>query len=236
METFLQDLRYGVRSLVRQPSFAVTAILTLALGIGATTAIFSVVDAVLLRPLPYPESGRIVSLMNFWTQTGRRGSTVSAPDFRDWKSQSESFAAFANFSGGERSVTANGTADYAFAYRVTPEFFDVVGARPAIGRLLSNDEQQPGGPMAVVVTHAFWRKQFGGDPRAIGSTIKFDDRVFTIAGVLQPGMRYPARADIYYPAWLDPDTTSRSGHNYRVIARLKPGIAVSQAQAEMRAI
>jgi putative ABC transport system permease protein len=113
METLLQDLRYALRSLRRQPSFAITAILTLALGIGATTAIFSVVDAVLLRPLPYPDSGRIVALMNLWTQTGRRGSTVSAPDFRDWKAQSQSFVAFANFSGGETSVTVNGTADYA---------------------------------------------------------------------------------------------------------------------------
>jgi putative ABC transport system permease protein len=236
METLLQDLRYALRSLLRQPSFAVTAIVTLALGIGATTAIFSVVDAVLLRPLPYPDSGRIVALMNLWTQTGRRGSTVSAPDFRDWKAQSQSFAAFANFSGGETSVTVNGTADYASVHRVTPEFFDVLGARPAIGRLLSSDEQQPGGPMAVVVTHAFWKKQFGGDPRALGSTIKFDDRVFTIVGVLEPGMRHPARADIYYPAWLDPDTTSRSGHNYRAIARLKPGVPVAQAQAEMTTI
>jgi putative ABC transport system permease protein len=236
METLLQDLRYAVRSLLRQPSFAITAILTLALGIGATTAIFSVVDAVLLRPLPYPDSGRIVSVMNFWTQSGRRGSSVSAPDFRDWKAQSQSFAAFANWSGTETSVTVNGTADYAFAYRVTPEFFDVLGARPALGRLLSDDEQQPGGPTAVVLTHAFWKKQFGGDPRAIGSTIKFDNRVFTIAGVLEPGIRHPARADVYYPSWLDPDTTSRSGHNYRVIARLKPGVLVGQAQAEMTAI
>jgi putative ABC transport system permease protein len=236
METLLQDLRYALRSLLRQPSFAITAILTLALGIGATTAIFSVVDAVLLRPLPYPDSGRIVSVMNFWTPSGRRGSSVSAPDFHDWKAQSQSFAAFANWSGAETSVTVNGTADYAYVHRVTPEFFDVLGARPAIGRLLSKDEQQAGGPMAVVLTHAFWKKQFGGDPHAIGSTIKFDDRVFTVAGVLEPGMRHPARADIYYPAWLAPETPSRGAHNYRAIARLRPGVSVSQAQSEMTAI
>ena len=236
METFLYDLRYAWRSLLRQPSFALTAILTLALGIGATTAIFSVVHAILLRPLPYADSDRIVALMNFWTQTGRRGTTVSAPDFHDWKAQNQSFGSFAYYSGGETSVTLNGAADYAFAYRVTPEFFDVLGARPSLGRLLSNEEQQPGGPMAVVISHAFWKEKFGGDPRAIGSSIKFDDRVFTVAGVIGPGIRYPARADIYYPAWLSPETPSRSGHNYRVLARLKPGVRIEQAQADMSAI
>jgi predicted permease len=236
MDTLLQDLRYGWRNLFRQPAFAITAIFTLALGIGATTAIFSVVNAVLLRPLPYPDSDRIVALMNYWTRTGRRGTTVSAPDFHDWRAQSQSFAAIGYYDGGETSVTLNGRADYAFVHGATPEFFDVLGARATVGRLLTKDEQQPGGPLAVVITHAFWKKEFGGDPRAIGSTIKFDDRVFTLAGVLEPGMRHPARADVYYPAWLDPETPSRSGHNYRVIARLKPGVAVAQAQAEMAAI
>jgi putative ABC transport system permease protein len=236
MDKLVQDLRFAWRNLFRQPSFAITAILTLALGIGATTAIFSVVNAVLLRPLPYPDSDRIIALMNYWTQTGRRGTTVSAPDFHDWQAQSQSFAALGYYAGGETSATLNGTADYASAYGVTPEFFEALGARAAVGRLLTKDEQRPGGPLAVVITHAFWKRQLGGDPRAIGSTIKFDDRSFTLAGVLEPGMRYPARADIYYPAWLNPETTSRSGHNYRAIARLKQGVTVAQAQAEMTAI
>src|SRR5688500_18974646 len=115
METLLHDLRYAWRSLLRQPSFALTAILTLALGIGAATAIFSVVHAILFRPLPYADSDRIVALMNLWTQTGRRGSTVSAPDFYDWKAQNQSFGSFAYYTGGETSVTLNGAADYAFA-------------------------------------------------------------------------------------------------------------------------
>ena len=236
METLLHDLRYAWRSLLRQRTFALTAILTLALGIGATTAIFSVVHGILFRPLPYADSDRIVALMNLWTQTGRRGSTVSAPDFHDWKAQNQSFGSFAYYTGGETSVVLNGAADYAVAYGVTPEFFDVLGVRAGLGRLLSNAEQQRGGPMAVVITYAFWKDRFGGDPRAIGSSIKFDDRLFTVAGVLGPGIRYPARADIYYPAWLSPETPSRSGHNYRVLARLKPGVRIEQAQADMSAI
>ena len=236
MESVLHDFRYALRTLSRQPSFAITVVLTLALGVGATTAIFSVVNAILLRPLPYADSDRIVSLMNLWKETGRRGRTVSAPDFHDWKAQNQSFESFAYYSGGETSVTLNGAADYAFAYGVTPEFFDVLGVRADLGRLLSHDEQKPGGPMAVVITHAFWKDRFGGDPRAIGSSIKFDDRFFTVAGVLGPGIRYPAPADIYYPAWLDPETPSRSGHNYRVLARLSAGVRIEQAQADMSAI
>ena len=236
MDTLLQDLRYAVRSLWRHPSFAITAILTLALGIGATTAIFSVVNAIVIRPLPYEAPDRIVAIMNLWTRTGARGFTVSAPDFDDWKAQSRSFAAMAYYVGGETSVTVNGAADYVSAYRVTPGFFEALGAKATLGRLWSTEEQKPGGPLAVVITDAFWRKQFAGASGAIGSTVKFADRVFTIAGVLEPGVRFPARADIYVPAWIVPPTTSRGGHNYRVIARLTPGVTVAQAHSEMVAI
>src|SRR5918992_1056298 len=136
METLAQDLRYALRSFFRQPSFAVTAILTLALGIGATTAIFSVVSAVVLKPLPFYQPDRIVAVTNFWTRTGLRGATVSAPDFHDWKAQSASFTSFAYYQGGENSVTIDGSADYAWVYIVTPEFFDVLGTGAAKGRLL----------------------------------------------------------------------------------------------------
>ena len=235
MEKLLQDLRYAIRSLRHQPGFALTAILTLALGIGATTAIFSVVDAVVLRPLPYREPDRIVGIMNFWTRTGTRGTNVSGPDFFDWKAQSQSFSAMAFYVGGEQSVTVNGTADYASIFRVTPGFFDALGASVEAGRMLSEEEQKPGG-QAILITDAFWRKQFNGDRAALGSSVKFFGQSFTIVGVLDRGIRFPARADIYSAAGNLPATISRSGHNYRVIARLKPGVAVQQAQAEMTAI
>ena len=236
MDKLVQDLRYAARGLFRQPAFALTAILTLALGIGATTAMFSVVNAVVLRPLPYPEPGRIVAVTNFWTKTGVRATNVSAPDFHDWKAESRSFDALAYFAGGEVSVTLNGAGEYASVYRVTPGFFETLGARAAAGRLFAADESRAGGPLAAVITDAFWRKQFSADPGAVGSTLKFGDRFFTIVGVLDPGIRYPARADIYAPAWIVPETPSRSGHNYRVIGRLKPDVSVAQAQMEMTAI
>ena len=227
MEHLFQDVRYSIRTFFRQPSFALTAILTLALGIGATTAIFSVVSAVVLKPLPFHEADRVVAVTNFWTRTGLRGGTISAPDFHDWKAQSGSFKSLAYYAGGENSVTINGSADYAWVYIVTPEFFDVLGTGAAKGRLLSKEEFTAGGPFAVVISDAFWRRQFNGEDRALGSTIKFNDRVYTITGVLPPDIRYPARADIYYASWIRPETTSRSAHNYRAIGRLKDGVSVT---------
>jgi putative ABC transport system permease protein len=231
-----QDLQYALRTLIRQPAFSLTAILMLALGIGATTAMFGVVKAVLLRPLPFRAPDRVVAVMNLWTKTGVPSANVSAPDFDDWKAQSRSFAALALYWGGETSVTVAGTGDYATVHRVTPDFFEAVGATAAAGRLLTAEELQPGGPLSVVITDAFWRRQFNADRSALGSTIKYGDRSYTIVGVLAPGQRYPARADIYGPAWLTPQTTSRGGHNYRVVARLEDGVSVAQAQAEMSAI
>ena len=232
----IQDLRYAIRSLFRQPSFALTAILTLALGIGSTTAIFSVVNAVLMRPLPFEEPERIVAVMNYLTRTGSTSTNVSAPDFHDWKRQSQSFEALAYYAGGEWSVTVNGSADYALAFRVTPGFFETIRAKTSVGRLLTEDEQRPGGPLAVVITDAYWRRQFNSDPRVIGTPVKFSDRIFTVAGVLQPGLRFPSRADFYYPAWVQPETASRSGHNYRAIGRLRGDVSIEQARQEMNGI
>src|SRR5258708_21605623 len=147
MDTLAQDLRFAVRSLIRRPGFALTAIVTLALGIGATTAIFSVVDAVILRPLPFERADRIVAVRNLWTKTGLRSATVSAPDFDDWKAQSRSFQAMASYTGGETSVTMGSTADYVSVYRITPGFFEALGAHAAMGRLLSDEEQKTGGPL-----------------------------------------------------------------------------------------
>src|SRR5688500_14075665 len=236
METFLQDLRYAVRSLFRQPGFALTAICTLALGIGATTAIFSVVNAVLLRPLPFEEAHRIMAIQNRSATTGTRSQNVSAPDFHDWKAQSGSFEAMGYYQGGEWSATVNGAADYVLAFNVTPGFLETLRARTTAGRLFTADEQRKGGPLAAVITDAYWRRQFNGDARAIGSTIKFDDRIFTIVGVLHSDIRFPARADFYYPAAADEETPSRSGHNYRAIGRLRDGVSLAQAQDEMTGI
>src|SRR5262249_1914949 len=205
-----------------------------ALGIGATTAIFSVVDAVILRPLPFERADRIVAIQNLWVKSGVRGQ-VSAPDFHDWKAQSRSFQAIAYYVGGESSVTLGESADYAAVYRVTPGFFESLGAKATAGRLPADDEMQPGGPLAAVITDAFWMKQFNRHPGAIGSTLKFNDRIFTITGVVERDVRFPPRADIYVPAWIRGEA-GRAAHDYRVIARLRDGVTIEQARAEMDAI
>ncbi len=235
MDTLLQDIRYSIRNLLRQPTFALTAILTLALGIGASTAMFGVVNAVLLRPLPFPEPDRIVAVTNFWVKSGTRGQNVSWQDFGDWKEQSQSFAALGRYSGWETSVTVQGAGMYASVYTVTPGFFEALGMTTSVGRMLTAEEIKGEGALASVITDAFWRRRFNGDPAAVGSTVKFNERFYTIVGVLAPGHRYPVRADIYAPQVTQP-ASSRSGHNYRTVGRLKDGLTVAQAQSEMTGI
>ena len=236
METLVQDLRYALRGLRRQPGFAATAVLTLALGIGSTTAIFSVVNAVVLRPLAYREPDRIVAIQTYWKHTGTRSTSVSAPDFHDFVEQNRSFEALAYYSGGETSVAVGGAADYAAVHWVTPGFFRALGVEARLGRLLSAEEERSGGPLAAVITDAFWKRQFGGERSALGATLKFGQRIYTIVGVLPPGLRHPARADVYHAAWVMPETTSRSAHNYRLVARLRDGVELAQAREDMTAI
>ncbi len=232
MDNLLQDIRYGIRTLIRQPGFAATAILTLALGIGATTAIFSVVNAVVLRPLPFDEPDRITAVMNLNTRTGNRNLTSSGPDFFDWRERNRSFEVLAYYTGsGESSVTVNNVSDYTTITRISPGYFRVFGATALAGRLFTDQEQQPGGSDVVVISDAYWRRQFGSEPRALGSTITFGQRTYTIVGIT--ATRYPARTDIYYADATPPQAQSRTAHNYRAVGRLAPGVSIRQAQAEM---
>lgn len=235
MDNLLQDLRYGFRTLIRQPGFAATAILTLALGIGATTAIFSVVNAVVLRPMPFEEPDRVMVVTNTNTRTGNRNTTISGPDFFDWRAQNRSFEPLAYFTGaGETSVTVNNVSDYTAVARVSPGYFRVFGATARIGRLFTAEEEQPGDADAVVISDAYWRRQFASDARAIGSTITFGQRTRTVIGVT--ALRYPARTDIYYPDPVAPESQSRTAHNYRGVGRLAAGVSAAQAQSEMTGI
>jgi putative ABC transport system permease protein len=235
MSDLTQDFRYAVRLLLRQPGFAIITILILALGIGATTAIFSVVDTVLLRPLPYADADRVVSVANNYRGSRNRGQ-VSAPDFHDWQDQAGSFEHLAAYTSGQSSILVDGVADYAIVTRATPEFFRVMGGSAAVGRLPSDAEGQPGGPLTVVVSYGFWRSHLGGDRSALGRAIKYRDAVYTVVGVLGPEFNFPARTDIWSPWWVVPETPSRSAHNYRAVGRLTPGVSIAQAQAEMDGI
>ena len=231
----LSDLKFAARLLVKQPAFTLIATLVLALGIGANTAIFSVIDAVLLRPLPYADHERIVSIQNLWRNTGVRGQ-ASAPDFHDWHDQAKSFDGMAAYQANQASVIVNGVADYATVVRATPEFFPIFGVHPELGRLPSADEHRQGGPLTAVIGHQFWLARLGGDRGAIGGTLKCAQRVYTIVGVMPPAFHFPNDADVWTPWWVFPEVSSRSGHNYEVVAHVGPGISLERAQSEMDAI
>jgi putative ABC transport system permease protein len=236
MQTVLQDLLYTLRQLRKSPGFTLLAVSVLALGIGANTAVFSVVNAVLLRPLQYRDADRIVTLASWWQKSGRHGQ-VSAPDFHDWHDQSTAFAAMAYFSGNEIPVTTGRYAEYAQSAEVTPEFFSVFQVAPASGRLFSEEETKPHSGGAAVISYSYWQSHFAGSPDVISKQLRMMDHTVTIVGVMPPLMRFPGRTDIWIPAnTISRENESRSGHNYRVVGRLRPGVTVQQAQTEMSAI
>jgi predicted permease len=232
LDPLQRDLRYAARSLAKNRGFTLGAIWVLALGIGANTAIFSVVNGVLLRPLAYHDPDRIVAIEPFWKNYGRTSTNVSAPDFLDWQAGNTVFSVMACHLGGEAPVVVNRAAEYADVRWVTGSFFDVFGLPPAAGRLISPRARASG---IAVVSHDWAESHFGSASNALGRSIVVRGESAEIIGVAVPGFRYPDRSDL----WLrlaEPVKGSRSGHNYRAIGRLKRGVSLPAAQVEMRAI
>lgn len=227
------DFRFALRSLWKNPGFTILAVLVLALGMGANTAIFSVVNSLLLRPLPYPEPDRIATIYTRWMKTGANG-TISAPDFHDWKDQSTAFRAFAYFAGGESNVVIDGVADYTRLTMVSEEFFDVFRVQPVMGRVFTADEKRRGGPPAAVVSEEFWRRRMQADPKVLGRTLQYGSKVFAIVGVLP--FRFPDKTEVWYASGQEDENTHRTAHNYQAVARLKDGATFEQANAELQAI
>jgi putative ABC transport system permease protein len=240
MQTLWQDLRYGVRMLRKQPGFTLMAVLTLALGIGANTAIFSVVNALLLRPLPYVEPERLVLLSEKW-RTGKRHS-ASHPNYADWQARAQSFEGMAI--GWQRSFTLT-AADKAVR---TPgltanwNFLDLLGVRPQLGRLFNEADDRYGAARTVIVSHGFWQGTLGGAANVIGQTLRLTDEPYTIVGVLPPGFEYFDARNVFTPLglMLAPDSpfTGRGNHagDFYAVARLKSGVTVAQANREMDAL
>jgi predicted permease len=236
VQDFVQDLHYGVRTLRKSRGFAAAAILILALGIGASTAVFGVVNAVLLKPLPYRDPNQIVALTNF--ATSREAPTtlstqVSVPDFQDWQDQSSSFEAMAYYFSRETAVIRGSTAEYARLTSVSPEFFRVFAIEPLIGRSFTVEEMKRGAGGAAMISYTYWQSHFGGDPQALGQTVRCPDSK-PIVGVLPPGFRFPNNTDIWVSEAGEPG--SRGGHNYLAVARLKAGVPLKQSQTEMATI
>ncbi len=231
---FVGDLRYAGRGLRRNPGFAVLAIVIMALGIGANTAVFSVVNGVLLKPLPYPEADRIVSLSTAYLTTGGNSSLVTIANFRDWRDQSASFEAMATYRPGETSVTPGATAEYGRTASVDAQFFRIFAVEPIIGRTFTPAEVGPGAPAQVLISHSYWQSRFGGDPRILERTIRVGNDSRAIIGVLPPGFQFPGQTDVWLPQTTQ--STSRTGHNFFAVGRLKPGTSLQQAQAELTTI
>jgi putative ABC transport system permease protein len=234
-EGWTQDLRFALRQLRRAPGFAGIAIITLALGIGATTAIFSVVRGVLLRPLSYPGADRIVQAWQV-TETSRQNQFSDA-NYDDLRAQSRSFAAIAELSaGGPVSVSGLPEAVRARASFVSRDFFDVLGVSPIRGRLFAPDELQLNGTPAVVVSHGFWQRNLGGSESAIGQKLVFVDRTFTVVGVMPATLQFPADVELWVPRELNEKFASRTAHNFQVVARLADGVTLDQARRDATAI
>jgi putative ABC transport system permease protein len=231
----LRDLRYAARALRRGPGVATLAIGIMALGIGANTAVFSVINAMLLQPLPYPGADRIVAISTASVATGERNPLVALANFRDWRAQSASFEAMATYRAGEAPVSAGSAAEYGRHANVDPDLFRVFPVAPVLGRLFAPEEVAPGNDRpAVLISHAYWQTRFGGDPRVLEQTIRLGTNPWRIVGVLPPQFQFPNRTDIWTPQ--TGRAASRTSHSFMAVGRLNPGISLHQAQAELTGI
>jgi predicted permease len=244
MRTLIGDVRYGLRVLGRAPSFSLAVIGVLALGIGANTAIFSLVNTVLLRPLPFEDPSRLVRIFHVPPQStfpGMETFSVSPANFYDWQRSARSFDGMALYRFRDFALTGTGNAESVVAAAVGAGFFDIVRAKPALGRTFLPEEDSPAGGRVVILSDGFWKRRFGGARDIVGRTLTLDGQAFQIVGVMPP--RFSNRAwaatarDLWVPiAYTDEQKAVRDNHNDQVIARLRPGVTVEQAIAEMQAI
>ncbi|MGA3225052.1 MAG: ABC transporter permease [Acidobacteriaceae bacterium] len=240
MPELMRNLKFAFRLLRKSPGFALVAILIMALGIGANTAIFSIVHAVLLEPLPFRDADRLVQIWHVPPQKSFPGMTrfaVSAANFLDWQKQNHAFQYMALYSFTRYDITGAGKPEAITASPVSSDFFSVLGVQPVQGRTFLPEEDSPGKNHEVVLSYKFWQTHYAADPGVVGKSINFDGEPYTIVGVMGPKMTKPDQAQVWTPLGLTPKEASvRGEHHYLSIARLKPGATLAQAQAEMNAI
>jgi len=235
MENLVQDVRYGIRTLAKNPGFTVVAVLTLALGIGANTAIFSVVENLLLRPLPYPQPERLVKIANsYLPQIPKAG--LSPGDYADWQRQNQSFSEMGAFASNSQgfNLSSEGEPQRVEAGYADSGLFPMLGIQPATGRAFLPEENRPGSAPIVILGHRLWQGRYGGDPGVIGRSISLDNQRYTVVGVLPPGMQLMRSADLWMPlGQFDDDLTEHVHHEFVAIARLKFGVSLAQARDEV---
>lgn len=240
MGKLVQDLKYGLRLLLKNPGFAAAAMIVLALGIGANTAIFSVVNAVLLRPLPLKDPERLMMVWHVPPAKSFPGMTrfsVSPANFLDWQKQNHVFDKMAALQRLNFNLTGRAQPESVSVGPVTGDFFSVMQADPVLGRVFSQDEDQPGHNKVMILSSPFWQSHFGSDPNALGQKLTLNGEIYTVIGVMPPSFDFPPKAQLWVPiGWTDKERAVRGDHNYVVVARLKQGVSLKQSQAEMDTI
>jgi putative ABC transport system permease protein len=234
MDAFLNDIRYAVRNLLKRPAFTVIATITLALGIGANTAIFSSVYSLLLKPLPFPGIDRVVAI---WDKVPSRGvlhNEVTMANYLDWRAQNQSFEQLALYRWGSANLAGNDTPERVQGFYVTANFLDAMGVKPIIGRNFTEEETQPGKDRVAIISPGLWQRRFGGDPNILNKTITVNSIPLVVIGVMPERFNYPVAGDIYFPLAITPDLAgNRQSHEFYVIGRLKPGVSIQSAQADI---
>ncbi len=236
METLIRDIRFGIRSLLKRPAITAIAIITLALGIGANTAIFSFVNGILLRPLPYPEPDRLALLKETAFKRGVMEMSISFPNFLDWRAQNHVFEDMATYQGANFSLTGAGEPEQLRGARVSHGLFETLRVPPLKGQTFTAEEDRPAQDGVVILGHGLWQNRFGSDPNIVGRQVILNNLPHTIKGVMPPGFKFPDIAELWVPLALDTKMWTRTDHGLSGIARLKDGISFSQAQAEMNVI
>ncbi|MFN7996540.1 MAG: ABC transporter permease [Bryobacteraceae bacterium] len=244
IENFWRDLRYAIRTLVKSPGFALVMILTLGLSIGANSAIFSVIDGVLLRPLPYPDADRLVRI--FFHSSSFPKFPLNPWDLRDFRARNRSFESLAGYTRADLQLSGSGQPERFAGFQVTAGFFHVLGVRPARGREFTSRDELPGNGRLVILSDRLWRSKFEADPQIIGRKITLDSQPFTVAGVMPPGAEHPGNGyhglahgqtvDLWWPFTFQGNPANRGSHFVEAIARLKPGIAPAESQAELNSL
>jgi putative ABC transport system permease protein len=238
MESLIQDLRYAVRSSLKRPAFSIIVVLALAIGIGVNTAIFSIVNSILLRPLAYGEPERLVMV---WMDNDRmkmHEDIHSYPNYVDFRDQNQTFDHLATYYGVSWNLTGSGEPERIIGARSSANLFDVLKVDPIMGQTYTAEDEQPGRDTVVVLSYALWQRRFGGDPNIVGQGVSFSDTTRTIIGVMPPGFKFPHKdAEFWAPMTVDPQNMGgRGSFGYWVIGRLKPGVTVEQAQADVGSI
>ena len=237
MDSLFSDIRYAVRNLIKRPGFTAIAVITLALGIGVNSAIFSAVNALLINPLPFPDQDRVVAIWDKVPSHGVERNEVAMANYLDWRAQSQSFEHLALERWWSTNLTAGDTPERVQGFLVTANFLDVLRVKPIKGRNFIEEENQPGKDSVAIITNSLWQRRFGSDPNIVNKTITTNGIVRTVIGVLPEDFNYPKGAEVFAPIALTPELSkSRGNHSYYVIGRLKPGVSLPGAQAELDTI